>query len=1195
MAQLDEAAVFDVAWQIEAPTVRRLYLEQACAGDLEMLSRLEALLRVHDEDSEFLQAPAEGVPDVARYRVAEGPGTHVGSYKVLEKIGEGGFGIVFMAEQSQPVQRKVALKIIKPGMDTAQMVARFESERQALALMVHPNIAQIYDGGATESGRPYFVMELVRGVTITDFCDKNHLPAEDRLKLFVTVCHAIQHAHHKGIIHRDIKPTNVMITLHDGVPVVKVIDFGVAKATAQKLTEKTLFTAYGQMIGTPTYMSPEQAEMSGLDVDTRTDTYSLGVLLYELLTGTTPFDKERLGSVGFDELRRIICEEEPPKPSTRISTLGQAATTIVTDRQSDPRRLSQLLRGELDWIVMKALEKDRTRRYETASALARDIERYLNNEPVEAGRPTAGYRLRKFLRRNKGPVSAVSLVLLALIVGIIGTTLGMMRADQRRVEADEARGREAEQRQMAENARDRTRQVLDDMTSSVTGDSLTTQKELSAEQKTFLTRVLTYYKELAGEKADDEQSRARSAAAAGRVGTIEYRLGRKLEAAAANEVALDGYAQLTAAFPAVPQYRRALALNHDNRGVLLRDLGKLPEAEEQFRQALAMLKKLADDFPAVPAYQLDLATRHTNLGVVLGNLGRWPEAEEQDRQGLEIQEKLVAKYPVVPEYRERLAFMQNNLGLCLSNRGKRPEAEEQDRRALAVLEELAADFPDEPQYRYYLAETHCRLGSLLDDLGKRPEAEEKHRRGLAIRERLATDFPAAPKYRQDLAISHYSLGSLLAGLGQRPEAEEHYRQALAIQEKLAADFPAVPAYRQDLAHSHDVLGILLAELGKRPEAQEQYRQALDIQEKLAVDFPTVPAYRQDLASSRFYLGILLVYLGKRPEAEGQYRQAVDILEKLAVDFPTESGYRRDLARNHNSLGVVLDEMGKRSQAYEHYRQALATWEKLVNDFPTVPGYRSDLAHAHNNLGSLFNAMGKWPAAEEQYAQALTILQKLAADFPGVPGYQIDLGGGFCNFGSLICARGQPGASLEWFDKAIRTLSAVHEQDRRQVVARQFLSNSHFGRAYVFDRLGKYAQAVQDWDRAFALSPREEQGRISALRAASRIRAGQVAEAVAEVAELVAPVADTPSQRWNADQWYGFACVYALASGKIVDKKQEYADRAMVLLQRAVKAGYRDVAHMKKDSDLDPLRARAEFHKLVDELANKTPAGTPKLP
>src|SRR5262249_6082793 len=314
--------------------------------------------------------------------------TVIGPYKLLQQIGEGGFGAVFMAEQTQPVRRMVALKIIKPGMDTRQVIARFESERQAPAIMDHPNIAKVLDAGATDSGRPYFVMELVKGVPVTEFCDKNHMPADQRLKLFQDVCHAVQHAHHKGIIHRDLKPSNVMVTLHDGVPVVKVIDFGVAKATVQKLTERTLFTAYGQMIGTPAYMSPEQAEMSGLDIDTRSDVYSLGVLLYELLTGTTPLETRRLREAGYAEMQRLIREEEAPRPSTRLSSLGESATVFAGNRGTDVKQLARLLAGDLDWIVMKSVSKDRNRRYGTPAMFAEDIERYLRRDAIAARPPS---------------------------------------------------------------------------------------------------------------------------------------------------------------------------------------------------------------------------------------------------------------------------------------------------------------------------------------------------------------------------------------------------------------------------------------------------------------------------------------------------------------------------------------------------------------------------------------------------------------------------------------------------------------------------------------------------------------------------------------------------------------------------------------------------------------------------------------
>jgi len=359
-------ALFLEAVEKHAPDQWPAFLDRVCAGRSDLRGQVEVLLQAHREAGTGLPGPGEsGVPGPEATTdeppVRERAGTVIGPYSLMEQIGEGGMGLVFVAEQQYPVRRKVALKVIKPGMDTRQVVARFEAERQALALMDHPNIAKVYDGGETAGGRPYFVMELVKGVPITEYCDQNQVPIHQRLELFVSVCQAVQHAHQKGIIHRDLKPSNVLVMSHDGTPVVKVIDFGVAKAVGQQLTDKTIYTQFSQMVGTPLYMSPEQAGQSGLDVDTRSDIYSLGAMLYELLTGTTPFDKERLRTAGYEEIRRIIREEEPPKPSTRVSTLGKAATAVSTQRQSEPKLLSRLFRGELDWIVMKALEKDRNR------------------------------------------------------------------------------------------------------------------------------------------------------------------------------------------------------------------------------------------------------------------------------------------------------------------------------------------------------------------------------------------------------------------------------------------------------------------------------------------------------------------------------------------------------------------------------------------------------------------------------------------------------------------------------------------------------------------------------------------------------------------------------------------------------------------------------------------------------------------
>jgi serine/threonine protein kinase/WD40 repeat protein len=424
-------AILNAALELP-PEERAAYLDKACAGDADLRRRVEELLQAHEQAKDFLEAPAAGLDRGISQRIsvplAEKPGEKIDHYKLLQQIGEGGCGVVYMAEQEEPVRRRVALKIIKLGMDTKSVIARFEAERQALALMDHPNIARVFDAGATATGRPYFVMELVRGVKITDFCDENKVPNQDRLGLFTQVCQAIQHAHQKGIIHRDIKPSNILVTINDDVPVPKVIDFGIAKATQGRLTDQTPFTAFEQFLGTPAYMSPEQAIMTSLDIDTRSDIYSLGVLLYELLTGKTPFEQKELLAAGLDEMRRTIREREPIKPSTRLLVLGQEELTATANRrQTEPPKLIHTVRGDLDWVVMKCLEKDRNRRYETANGLARDLQRHLNNEPVLARPPSRLDFVRKLVQRNKMLFGAGAVVIATLVFALIIAILAIVR------------------------------------------------------------------------------------------------------------------------------------------------------------------------------------------------------------------------------------------------------------------------------------------------------------------------------------------------------------------------------------------------------------------------------------------------------------------------------------------------------------------------------------------------------------------------------------------------------------------------------------------------------------------------------------------------------------------------------------------------------------------------------------------------
>ncbi|MFH1746914.1 MAG: tetratricopeptide repeat protein [Planctomycetota bacterium] len=606
-------------------TDRAVFLDQHCVDESELRAEVASLLKHSDHETIVSLKGAACVsstsPDLA--------GQCIGPYKLLQLIGEGGFGAVYMAEQEQPVRRRVALKIIKLGMDTRQVIARFEAERQALAMMEHPNIARVLDAGATDTGRPYFVMELVRGIPITDYCDRNSLPTNERLELFMQVCRAMQHAHQKGIIHRDIKPSNVLVTLHDGTPVPKVIDFGIAKATSQRLTEKTLFTEFMQFIGTPQYMSPEQAEMSGLDVDTRTDLYSLGVLLYELLTGTTPFDAQTMRAAAYTEIQRIIREEDPPTPSRRLSTLGDQLTEVARSRRAEPQVLSRLIRGDLDWIVMKALEKDRSRRYETAAALVADIQHHLNNEPVMAGPPGAAYRVRKFIRRHRIGVTAVAFVVAAVLIGLALATLGFIQASYER---DRALIAEWQAQNQADKARAEAQAA----------------KAINVFFNDMLTSVDPMQVRLLSAYAPDE-----------RVGTLS--VGGFPRNVSVAEMVRQAAAQLDQAFAGKPELEAA---SRETLGMTLRGLGFYVDAEPQLRRAYEIRReKLKQQHP-------DTLRSALALGDLLLDAGKGSEAEPLIQTALEGMSKVYG-----PEDTRTLSCA-SILATVLSDQGKYKKADE---------------------------------------------------------------------------------------------------------------------------------------------------------------------------------------------------------------------------------------------------------------------------------------------------------------------------------------------------------------------------------------------------------------------------------------------------------------------------------------------------------------------------------------
>jgi serine/threonine protein kinase len=725
-----EVEVFEAALELP-PGQREAFVVQASADDLALLQRIQALLHAAENGAEFLtKTPSDLIPPPLP--VIEKPGDRIDRYKLLEQIGEGGCGVVYRAAQEEPIRRQVALKVIKLGMDTRQVIARFEAERQALALMDHLNIAKVYDAGATATGRPYFVMELVRGLRITDYCNEKKLPTGKRLELFVQVCQAVQHAHQKGIIHRDLKPSNILVTVNDGVAVPKVIDFGIAKATSgERLTDKTIFTAFHQFMGTPAYMSPEQAELTSVDIDTRSDIYTLGVLLYELLTGQTPFDGGELLKAGLDEMRRTLREKEPSRPSTRLSTLSADQLTATARLQGlEPPKLINLVRGDLDWIVLKCLEKNRARRYETANALLMDIQRHLNNEPVTASPRSRLYEFQKTVRRHKVGFAATAVVIGALFLGLGTATWSLVNERQARRRADMEAAKSVRIARFLEDmlqgidpkqaqVRDTTllREVLSDTAARVTRD-LTNQPLVEAHLENTLGNIYAALGEF-----QNAETMARNAVALRRSSPSgqSAELGQSL-----------------------------FDLAHH-----LWSQGKFAEAEKFAREGL----NIASNAPG--KNETLLANSLAQLAVIVQDQGNLAEAEGLFRQSLAIRKHSGKEDSTVGQ-------TLNSLSGVLALEGKQAEAERFSRQATRIfgLWHGPGDSSDSEFYN---------RGNIFFDQGKFPEAETCFRQALAIRRKRPGSF--------DIDVAMSSLATTLCRQQKFSEAESLFRECLAMREK----------------------------------------------------------------------------------------------------------------------------------------------------------------------------------------------------------------------------------------------------------------------------------------------------------------------------------------------------------------------------------------------------------------------------
>ncbi len=957
---LDEEAIFLAALEKQSQQERNAFVEEACADHPDLLERVRELLGSHDESMGPLDAPIANINATLDQPITEKLGTQIGPYKLREWLGEGGMGVVYVAEQTEPVKRKVALKVIKPGMDTRQVIARFEAERQALAMMDHPNIARVFDGGATNSGQPYFVMELVCGVPLTGYCDEHALTTNERLQIFLKVCRAVQHAHQKGFIHRDLKPSNVLVASIDGEAVPKVIDFGVAKAVGPKLTEETVYTQISQLVGTPLYMSPEQVELGVADIDTRSDVYSLGVLLYQLLTGNTPFDSNRLKDAGFDEMRRIIREDEPPKPSAMVSTLRvEALSTASQRRGSDPRKLSESLAGELDWLVMKALEKDRNRRYESASALAADVERYLAGEPVEACPPSSVYQFKKFAARNKTVFTTAALVLIALLLGIAGTGWQAWRATRNSQRAN------VERAKALENFR-RARDTVDKYLTTVETNALLQNPEMQPLRGELMELAREYYQQFIDDRKHDVELQADLAEAYVRTGNIAFTLGE-------SEKGYDLHAQ------AVAIRERLAAANPENADLQHDLVATIVAISEQWhvQRTHTMRKAIeAGQNLVQPSHRFSVGRAYLNLGnrlireyaVNTGDGHQRDEAIAAAKHAQEIFEQLIKEQPNDADYEEGLADAYGLVAICRDVQGNPVERQKYHDQALAIFKRLSDNHPENADY--------------LSELAMLYGAEGKHRDAIEILGRLVDQSPNVVRYQEALGGRYRSLAIKQTNAGEFDEARLSGQAAVDIAGRLAERYPKNIDIQLALGLCHDALGMAELKAGDNLRAIESFKAAVatltlikpsrighlsdaytnlsdayeaagdvdaaitsmeesmrlgsELRERFPDNLQFVAAGAHDLLR----IASLLRKSDKLEEALAKCRGAAELLAEKFVDGKVPDAPMRNIfnARNvqlmcYRDIAGCLETLERYADATDAYRQAIAAEVQIVRDVP----------------------------------------------------------------------------------------------------------------------------------------------------------------------------------------------------------------------------------------------------------------------
>jgi len=790
----------------------------------------------------------------------------IGDYTIRRLLGQGGMGSVYLAEQSEPVQRTVALKVIKLGMDTGEVVARFESERQTLAIMNHPHIAKVFDAGSTPEGRPYFVMELADGVPVTRFCDEHELTIEERIEVFIKVCGAIQHAHQKGVIHRDIKPSNVLVSEGDDGPFPRVIDFGIAKATRDAATDETSFTREGAVMGTPEYMSPEQAGAHQGDVDTRTDIYSLGVLLYRLMVGILPFDRELLRGAALDEMLRIIRDDEPSTLSNRLSSLGEDSGEVAARRRTDIATLRRRLRGDLDWIVMKAIDKDRERRYQSVSEFAADLRRHLGNEPVVARPPSLGYRLGKFARKNKGPLSAVAAVFVVLVIGIVASTWLAIEATRARTQAQQRRAQ----------AEDLIGFMIGDLRGKLEPvGRLDILDDVGA-------KALDYFDSLAPEELTDEE-RYRLSTTLTQIGEVRFAQGSLDGAWEALEPALELARGVVAADPEQTDWQLGLGAIHFWLGYVHWQREDLQMALEEFFAYLDVAEELVSIDPDNLEFQLERGYAHSNIGFVRQQQGDLAGALAQFELCLAIEQQIADADPGNLDIRFDLADSHNAVGLVLQDQGHLREALQHFMADLSIKESLVEANPDNATWRQQLAVSKLLVAVTLEVMGDTEGALAHRRAAEEILLILTERDPTNTRWRRGLAEARASLGRDLHALGDVDSAAEEIGASVVLFDELVASDPSNTRWQRDAATARIALGSVLATGGDIDAAMRQANAARDALTAVLEENPADGSAQRLLGDAHLLAGRIHARRGDQALAETSWQLAGDVIEPLLLD------------------------------------------------------------------------------------------------------------------------------------------------------------------------------------------------------------------------------------------------------------------------------------------------------------------------